>query len=687
MNTAKSLILTVLLCLVLPLTLEAWPGMPMPELHVDGRYLKDSDGEIVILHGFGQTYSPWFNEQNSKWGNYDVDACLKYNKEKIDRIMEAGWKMNWLRLHMDPYWSNTPGKPTTGENDISAFDIKRFQTYLYSVFIPMAEYAISKGLYVVMRPPGVCPEEIAVGDDYHKYLKRVWGYVSSQARLKNNPHIMFELANEPVRIMDTDGQYRSNTDGCNKNLTQFFQEIVDLMRNNGCNNILWVPGTGYQSQYAGFAKYPVQGENIGYAVHVYPGWYGSDAIQPSQELGGSYGGGYEAFASGWQEQIVPAAEIAPVIVTEMDWAPEVYNASWGRSITGRMLGEGFGANFKYLADKTGNVSWMIFTGPEHIAKFDGKAGSEGNYTFYNDPDACLWPVYHWYKEYAGDEMPAPESVELCLSPRVGDIDAEHILKPGSCATPALIAHYDGYESNPVATFDVSIDKPEVLAWENDRFVAKSPGTVTAEVGYEADGISGSQTIHFYSTVFPFMQGYFNPSIWETGSFNPETHGIVTGQYGFGGWEYPAGLDLSLYNYLIAELDGPNPCGVSFRVFDRNSYWTDPCQADFGNSQRVVIDLNNMKSTQNRTMDKSHIYIIGFWSYGGQEFRVKNVFTAMDPDATGIENVAAESSADVPVDVYDLQGRIVRSGVKPSEISDGLAPGVYIGGGRKIYVKP
>lgn len=125
---------------------------------------------------FGQTYSPWFNEQGSKWNNYDVDACLKYNKDILDGVMDrAAWKMTYIRMHMDPYWSNTPGVWTTGENDISAFDISRFRKYLSEVFIPMAEYAISKGLYVVMRPPGVCPEKIAVDDAYHKYLKKVWG--------------------------------------------------------------------------------------------------------------------------------------------------------------------------------------------------------------------------------------------------------------------------------------------------------------------------------------------------------------------------------------------------------------------------------------------------------------------------------------------------------------------------------
>ncbi|MDE6340892.1 MAG: glycoside hydrolase family 5 protein, partial [Muribaculaceae bacterium] len=242
-------IIAIMLTLLLgTLTAAAWPGMDMPRLHVEGRWLMDENGNKVNLHGFGQTYSPWFNEQGRKWNNYDVAACLSYNKDILDGVMDrAGWKMTYLRMHMDPYWSNKPGVQTTGENDISAFDFTRFVNYLDRVFIPMAEYAISKGLYVVMRPPGVCPEKIEVGGEYHEYLKKVWGYVSKQKALTDNPHIMFELANEPVQIKGTDGNYGAGSDACNEPLTQFFQEIVDLMRANGCENILWVPGTAYQS--------------------------------------------------------------------------------------------------------------------------------------------------------------------------------------------------------------------------------------------------------------------------------------------------------------------------------------------------------------------------------------------------------------------------------------------------------
>ena len=81
----KLKLIVVIVAIMSAATLKAWPGMDMPVLHVEGRYLVDENGNHVNLHGFGQTYSPWFNEQNSKWGNYDVNACLTYNKKKNRR--------------------------------------------------------------------------------------------------------------------------------------------------------------------------------------------------------------------------------------------------------------------------------------------------------------------------------------------------------------------------------------------------------------------------------------------------------------------------------------------------------------------------------------------------------------------------------------------------------------------------
>ena len=404
-------LLLLLLCVLTQTPTQAWPGMPLPRLHVDGRYFKDNNGNIVNLHGFAQTYSPWFNEQGTKWSNYDVQACLAYNQQKIDQILAAGWKMTFVRQHMDPYWSNDPSKGHKEENDISAFRMERFKKYLDEVFVPMALYAVDKGLYVVMRPPGVCPEYISVGGEYHKYLLSVWEVVAQHPKLRNHPNIMFELANEPIKIKAADG-----SDGGFKEMHDFFQQIVDMMRQY-CDNIILVPGLAYQANYAGYADYPITGQDIGYAVHCYPGWFNSGTTDAPDV-------NYEKFQCGWDEQIGPVSNFAPIVVTEMDWAPEKYftknpdgsssGPSWGHGMTGTAGGTGFGANFKLIADNSGNVSYLIFTGCELLAQFDpnNPATSEANTTFLNDPEACPWPVYHWYLDYANKEYPRQDFSRL-----------------------------------------------------------------------------------------------------------------------------------------------------------------------------------------------------------------------------------------------------------------------------------
>ena len=59
--TMKRMFTSLLLMLSTSLMM-AWEGGAPPRLHVDGRYFKDPSGNIVNLHGFAQTYSPWFNQ-------------------------------------------------------------------------------------------------------------------------------------------------------------------------------------------------------------------------------------------------------------------------------------------------------------------------------------------------------------------------------------------------------------------------------------------------------------------------------------------------------------------------------------------------------------------------------------------------------------------------------------------------
>lgn len=646
-------------------------------LHVDGRYFKDDVGNIVNLHGFAQTFSPWFNERGTKWSNYDVTACLNYNKGIIDQILAAGWKMDFVRQHMDPYWSNNPTKASEWErihggyypeNEIYAFDMNRFKKYLEEVFVPMAEYAISKGMYVIMRPPGVCPEVIQTGGEYQQYLLNVWDVVSRNLKLKNNPGVMFELANEPIAIKDASGK-QAGTD----ELARFMQPIVDKMRANGCNNILLIPGLGWQSQYAGFAATPVQGDNIGYAVHCYPGWYNGNHGDNNVEIN------YNDFKKGWEDQITPCSNFAPIVVTEMDWAPAKWDSSWGKAFTGTAGGNGFGANFKRLADESGNVSWLLFTEGHHLAAFRDQAPANGQYTFLTDPEACPWACYHWYQEYAQQRqsgyVPTVTSVNLAST----DIS----LTPGGIKTlPLTATTTDGLVLDVAGDATYTNSNPTAVAVMGGTLVGRNQGESLVDVSY-TDPQGGVYTwqVHVNVSYFPLTADGFNPSIWETGTFDPTTGNLHTGQWGFGGWWYDSGIDISAYRYIVARLNLPQSCGASFRLFDENSYWSGASENDFGSKTELVLDLQNLKKTNGNKLDPSHIYIVGFWTTGGGTVSIKEVFLSNDGRTpAGIEGVLTdEKPALERRGVYDLLGRRLPEG-------QSLRKGLYIVNGRKTIVK-
>lgn len=403
MKKLKFLILITLV--VLPLQLMAWPGMPLPPLHVDGRNLKDDCGNNVVLHGVAITPSPWFNgcmdgfdSPYCTWDNYDVQGALDYNTAIMDRLTdtEDGWYLNYIRLHIDPYWTNDPGEPIP-EHDISRFNYDRLVTYTDQVIVPLIEHARERGLYVILRPPGVCPERIAVDDEYHGYLKTIWTFLSRHPDLKNAGHVMFELANEPVEILGTNGVWGKTSQAHFDALHNFFQPLVDLLRNNDANNICWIPGTGWQSHYAGFANNPIKGGNIGYAIHIYPGYWGGVR-------------NYEAFQKGWDEHVKPVADFAPIALTETDWAPEDYG-TWGEATTGTAGGEGFGANLNYITSQSGNVSWNLLA-PDNLLDH---GDPNGETAYDNDWEACAAPVKLWFSQYAEADLPEDDCDPLPTS--------------------------------------------------------------------------------------------------------------------------------------------------------------------------------------------------------------------------------------------------------------------------------
>ena len=392
-------------------------GVTSP-LHVEGKYFVDPHGNKVVLHGVMDTPSPYFNSW--RWGrectSSTISPCTAYFNKLFTAITDttSGAYCNLFRLHLDPCWTNDPNKQATnggGENDISRFSATRLRTYLRSLYFRIAKNAIGKGLYVILRPPGVFPETVKVGDEYNEYLKTVWDIVSQNDSIKKySGQIMIELGNEPVNLKAANG-----TDS-DKALYDFFQPIVDKIRENGFTGIILVPGTGWQSNYRPYAKYPIQDDNYGYAVHDYVGWYGTDDKNYNKNTS------IQNF-----QDAVPVVTSKPIVITEVDWSPQNegtghYNehgdwvlsnyGTWATGTTSK-----WGSAFKAVLDHFGNIS-MTLTGTGDFIDIDEyinnkkvvpafeKAMQEDGYA--DAYEASSGACFKWYKEYAQKDYSRPD---------------------------------------------------------------------------------------------------------------------------------------------------------------------------------------------------------------------------------------------------------------------------------------
>ena len=406
---------------------------PLPALHVEGKWLVDTHGNHVVLHGVMDTPSMYFN--GWRWGspwtgvNYDSNGatkCLAYFEKLLTGLEKA--KCNVFRLHMDPAWTNddnytyqpavNQSSEYTGEADIKHFNPTRLTNFLKSVYFPIAQKAMKHGMYVVVRPPGVCPGDLQVSDYYQKYLLQVWDiFTKNDSIRKYSGQISIELANEPVRIKDATGADNK------KAMHDYFQPVVDLIRANGFTGIVWVPGTGWQSSYADYKTYPITGYNIGYAVHDYDGWYG---CEDKKLTAANVEQAKKNKITQFHTQ-VPVVDTNPIIITEIDWSPkksdvpghenehgEQVEGNLGTWATGRT--SKWGVVTKAVHDHYGNIS-MTLSGTACLLDVDTLLNKNGKVVpaFGGEPEACGKACMDWYAEYYEVNYPKADFTSVPVS--------------------------------------------------------------------------------------------------------------------------------------------------------------------------------------------------------------------------------------------------------------------------------
>lgn len=474
----------------------------LPSLHTEGRWLVDKHGNQVVLHGVMDTPNMYFN--GWRWGspwtdgtNYDdkgVAKCLDYF-EKLFWAMEQA-HCDVFRLHLDPAWTNDPSDSyvysgsngqsadASGEADIKKFNPERLKKFLPSLYLKLAEMAMNHGLYVVVRPPGVCPRDLKVNDYYQQYLVNVWDIVSQQTFVKEHAgQISIELANEPVNVKNANNQDDA------KALHDYFQPMVDKIRNNGFDGIIWVPGTGYQSNYRSYAEYPIEDDNIGYAVHDYPGWYNSsdDNPDPANKIA-------QFHAS------VPVIDAYPIFITEVDWSPikepkeiDHYNemnqpvyknlGTWATGTTSK-----WGKAFKAVLDHFGNIS-MTLTHPHDFMDLDALYGQNVVKPAFNgNPEACAKACFDWYAEYYKVNYPhADDEAETgdfyTVQSFAGEKDAYDLMIGDKAYLSMKLNYADGHTKDVTEVATYTIDHPSVVEVKNGYLIALSDGDATITASY------------------------------------------------------------------------------------------------------------------------------------------------------------------------------------------------------------
>ncbi len=620
-------------------------------LHVKGNQLVDTHDNPVVLHGVMDTPSPYFN--NWRWGNACNDntttACINYFNQLFTAMTDTkqGAYCNLFRLHLDCCWTNDnsvwaegftrkndktydpSGNEVGGEADISHFSPERLKKYMTSVYFPIAQRAKNHGMYVIMRPPGVCPGNLKVGDYYQQYLLTVWDIVTQNPNVRRNAGwLSIELANEPVSLRNANNQSDA------KAMHDYFQPIVDKIRENGFTGIIWVPGTGWQSSYADYAKYPIEGYNIGYAVHDYTGWYGcsDESVDRENNLERSK----QNLIAQFHNQ-VPVVDTNPIVITEIDWSPKNpgtghYNehgewvesnlGTWSTGSTSK-----WGECFKALHDYYGNIS-MTLSGSHCYFDVDTYLQTKQVVPAFNaNPEGCGKACFDWYAEWAQEKQPRPEFQRVWTADQGNGTYINPIIN-ADAPDPDIIRvddwyylatttfyHFPGvtiFKSRDLVNWEFCCNPLEKIA-DSDEFNLKNGKNHYA-------GGQWAPSLKYYKGQFYLNFICFGNDGGDFMLTTRDPEGKWTMKK-VDGWYYDSGF---LFD------DGPNGTGNVYVAhgIDRITVSQVDMNRDFKSVKDVVVSENG------NGLEGSHMYHIGdyyyiYATYGGTEGS-QTIFRAKDP---------------------------------------------------------
>ncbi len=245
------------------------PGVGMP--HVQGTNIVDASGHTVILRG-AQIESP-FNNIKGWESNGNKKLASIFNGKTFQEM--KSWNMNVLRL------------PTS--NWIYA----KYPSQYLSALDSVVQQANDAGLYVVLDLHDDAKSGSPYGSNANlPKTEDVTYWQAIAAHYKNNPMVMYDVANEP--------QYPDWNTWANGGATiggahvVSMQALVNAIRSQGAQQIIVIePGSaghqpGTTAESGGWATFPIadviKDPNVIYSIHMYS-YIGQDAQQQDARWG------------------------------------------------------------------------------------------------------------------------------------------------------------------------------------------------------------------------------------------------------------------------------------------------------------------------------------------------------------------------------------------------------------------
>jgi len=269
------------------------PPMVIGKLHVEGNKILDENNNQIVLKGVNIPDPQLLDTKY--WDRPNITASKLANTAVNDYHAKV------IRL---PILPGNPEYPTEGWFLDNGEDI-----YFTKHLKPLVDELTAKKIYVIIDF-----HMMADFEDKYSKVEQFWTYIAP--KFKDNPYVLYEIFNEPIRP--------DNWDTWKDTIAQ---PAYNLIRSLAPDNLILIGGPYWSSHMLGAVDNPITGTNIVYVGHIYS--------NQSPER--------------WVRDYEPLLKVAPLFITE--WGFEK-NGTEGGDIT-------YGIAFEEWMKKY-SLSWTVW---------------------------------------------------------------------------------------------------------------------------------------------------------------------------------------------------------------------------------------------------------------------------------------------------------------------------------------